>query len=211
MVGVGFHVHHVVVCQRLLLCSLTPMFCGSCGNWPGGKVPWRDCGLPGFACMRFPMGLLKTGVKSRWRSVIVLTSLMDLSERLVVLGWVPYPQGKVWSHWEKQLVAPLWYPGIVWGGVPGGRQRKLWGRVGCSDPMSGWAAQAVSSLLILFNCGQNPEVEIGYMFGLGWWMLFISYCHSTQSCVASPMPGRSSACCQPSLPWGKMMSSLLNL
>lgn len=58
MVGVGFHVHHVVVCQRLLLCFLTPIFCDSCGNSPGEKChggavdfkvlpacvsPW-DCG-----------------------------------------------------------------------------------------------------------------------------------------------------------------------
>lgn len=106
MMGVDFPVHHVVACQRLVLCFLRPMFCDNPGDWPGWKVLWMGCGLQGFAHMSFPMGLWITGLRSWWRSVIFLTSL-DLSERLVVLGWVLYPQGEVWSHWEKQLVAPF--------------------------------------------------------------------------------------------------------
>lgn len=170
MVGVGFHVHHVVVCQRLLLCFLTPIFCDSCGNWAGGKVPWRGCGLQGFACMCFPMGLWKTGVKSRWRSVIFLISLMDLSERLAVLGWVLYPQ-EGFDLTEKSSWWPLWwYPGMVWGGVPGERQSKLWGRWAAQTPyQDGLLRQWVVSIF----CSIVAKTQRWLAIRLGWRMLCV--------------------------------------
>lgn len=40
--GVGFPVHHVGVCQRLLLCFLTPMFCDNLGEkCHGGAVEFK--------------------------------------------------------------------------------------------------------------------------------------------------------------------------
>lgn len=53
MMGVGFPVHHVGVCQRLLLCFLTPMFCDNLGGLTWGKSAmeglWTSKALP--ACV----------------------------------------------------------------------------------------------------------------------------------------------------------------
>lgn len=195
MMGVDFPVHHVVACQRLVLCFLRPMFCDNPGDWPGWKVLCMGCGLQGFVYV-FPCGI----VDNRTEVLVEVCHLSDITGFVWEAGgaWLSaVPSGRGLISLRKAAGGP--FCGIqAWYGeeAPG---------EGRASHEAGWAAQTVSSLHILFNYGQNPGVEGGCMFGLGWWMLFLSLCLSTHSCFASPMPDKSSVCCQPSLLWGKVM------
>lgn len=204
MMGVGFSVDHLVVCERPVLCFLRPAFCASpitAGTDLRAEFSSRGCGLPCFTPMSFPVGLWVT----RPRSVIFLKAV-NFSERQAVLAWVLYPPGRVWSHWKKQLAhgSPLCGTQARCGGEALGRAGQAVRQDGLPKQ---WADSTFYSIVGLFVIVAKTQVgrdEKGFMLGLGWWKLFPSVRHWAHSCVTSLIPSKGSTCHQPSPPLGKM-------
>lgn len=175
-------------------------------DWLGGEVPWKGCGLQGFAPMSFPVGLWITGPRSWWRSVIFLTAL-NLSKRLAVLAWALHPLERACSHWERQLAhgGPLCGTQAWLGEEALGRTEQAVRQDWLPRQRVDSVLYSIVELFVIVAKTQGWRDEEDFALGLGWWKLFPSLCHSAWSCVTSPMPNKGSACHQPSPPWGKMV------
>lgn len=150
--AVGFPVHHVVVCQRLLLCFLKHVL------WQLWGLTWGKIAMEGLWPSRLCMHVFPHGIVDNGSEVLVeFCHLSDITDGFVWeaggawLGAVPSGKGLI--SLRKAAGGPFWDIQAWCGEETLGKGR--------ASREAGWADQTMSSLRILFNCGQSPEVECG--------------------------------------------------